>query len=377
MISAVGKISILAIGSEILDGRVLDTNSRFSAEVLAEHGVVLDQILNCDDDLEAIKSALSYLLNSVDVVVCSGGLGPTNDDLTREAISQFANKPLLANQELLKALQQRYIARARPFDPSNAKQALIPQGAEVLVNPIGTAPGFALETSGKLLIALPGVPQEYSKMFTLRCQDLILAKFPTLEKLNTHTFKTFGLPEASVGSRISACNLEHHVSVSYRAHFPEVEVKLKSRADIKSCIEQVRNALEAHNIFSEAANETYAQAVLAAAKRANLTIFLCDSVTNGVLSQLIAEADENGEIFKAALLLPNTQLPAPTQSLFDANCRITLSCHNLAESEYSIVIEHAERRLQQRFSARFDPGFLQRYLAFCALKELHNFILSH
>ena len=376
MISTSGKISILAIGSEILDGRVLDTNSRFGANVLADHGIVLDQILSCDDDLEAIKNAIGYLLKSVDIVVCSGGLGPTNDDLTREAIAQYAALPLETNQDLLHALEQRYLARQRPFDRSNAKQALIPRDAEILLNPVGTAPGFVVSVSAKLIFALPGVPQEFEKMFAGRCKELIVAKFPSLAPLNTHTFKTFGLPEASVGSRISGCNLPQEISVSYRAHFPEVEVKLKSRGGLQAAIEQTRAALEPHNIFSESPQESYPLAVVECARRDHFEFILDDRVTNGVLSQLLAQADPLSSVFKGSVLLPENLTRLFDTSILNVNCRITLACQNLDACEYCISIEQPERRVQQQITARFDPGFLQRYLAFCVLKELHRFLLK-
>jgi len=376
VISSTGKISILAIGSELLDGRVLDTNSRFSAEILSNHGIVVDQILSCDDDLSAIKAALGFLLNSVDVVICSGGLGPTNDDLTREAIAEFAAAPLLQDQAILEALEQRYRARNRPFDRSNVKQSLIPIGAEILSNPIGTAPGFAVNLASKLLIALPGVPREFETMLVGRSKELIVAKFPNLPSLNTHTFKTFGLPEASVGSRVSSCGLPPEIAVSYRASFPEVEVKLKSRSDLCDAIQKVRVALEPQHIFSEDPNESYPQAVLASASAAGLEFSLIDCVTGGVLSQLMAEADPEAKSLKSSVLVSTSDPPIDLLSKFGADCRVILAVQNLSEHEYRVVIEAGTRRSTKMISAKFDPGFLQRYLAFCVLRELNHFVLA-
>lgn len=369
MTDRASKISILAIGSEILDGRVLDTNSRFVSQQLSNHEIYLDQILTCDDNQDQIVAALKYLFESVNVVICSGGLGPTSDDLTREAVAQFAAVELKEDAQVLVQLKQRFEKRQRPFDPSNVKQAFFPDGSKIIANPVGTAAGFATQAGNNLVVALPGVPSELQKMFEA-CLKLVTDKFPRVQKLNTHSFKTFGLPEATVGTRVQGCNLPQEVVVSYRASFPDVEVKLKSLKNIDSEINLVRAALEPQFIFTEDPLKTFPQILLQAMITKKHSFAVIDQVTGGVLSQFLHEADLEGQSYVGSILVRQSQPIAPDLKGLKADIYLKLECLSQAIGEYQISVEYNNDLHSKKLTARFDSGFLERYLSFCAMQEL-------
>ena len=198
-------VSILITGSEVLDGRVLDTNSNFICSKLNELGIVVAHVLSCTDDVAAIVRSLAFLSDS-EFIIVSGGLGPTSDDLTRDAIAQFIGEPLVEDVEALAKLRAFYADRRRSMSPINQRQALIPQNASIVPNARGTAPGFRAQkqrvSGGTLTIfSLPGVPHELKGMLT----DTVI---PHLSVMSARTrvarsaLKIFGLPESEVGQRI-------------------------------------------------------------------------------------------------------------------------------------------------------------------------------
>jgi len=142
------SVSILATGSEILDGRVLDTNSNFVARELADMGLKLKRVLTVDDDLQELIHGLRELAASSDIVITSGGLGPTSDDLTRDAVAAFSGVGLSEHPAALKHVEEFFARRSRPLDATNRRQAVLPQGASMIHNERGSAPGWCARSQG-------------------------------------------------------------------------------------------------------------------------------------------------------------------------------------------------------------------------------------
>jgi len=143
------KIGILTIGNELMNGRISDTNASFIAREANQQGWSVEAIMSVGDDFATIKNRLNYLLSIADVVICSGGLGPTSDDITTEAIAKALDLPLHTDENVLKDIKSIFTQFNLRWLENNAKQALFPQGAEVLPNARGTAPGFSLSVNGK------------------------------------------------------------------------------------------------------------------------------------------------------------------------------------------------------------------------------------
>ncbi len=151
---------ILAIGSELLLGETVDTNSAYLARQLASIGIDLFRKSVVGDNEMRIAAAIDEALNRADLVICTGGLGPTVDDVTREAVARALQRPLVFHQHLLDQIEARFRAFGRSMPESNRRQAYVPEGARIVENPRGTAPAFIVEDARGTVVVLPGVPSE-------------------------------------------------------------------------------------------------------------------------------------------------------------------------------------------------------------------------
>ena len=156
---------IIAVGSELLTPYRLDTNSLVLTAELNQLGIRVMRKTVVGDNRQELREALDHALSHADVVVCSGGLGPTEDDLTRETVAELLGRKLQRNEEILRGIQERFRKFGRAMPETNVRQAMVPEGADVLDNPRGTAPGLWLETNGRYIVLLPGPPNELKAMF--------------------------------------------------------------------------------------------------------------------------------------------------------------------------------------------------------------------
>src|SRR5439155_1560267 len=163
------------------------------------------------------------------VIVCTGGLGPTTDDITSECVATVAGVPVERDAASLEAIRTRMARFGRAVSPSNAKQADFPRGSVILSNANGTAPGFSLRVGKARGFFMPGVPGEMKPMFTAH----VAPELATGLQGGSHQvrLRTFGLPESQVNDRLSGIEVEYGVTIGYRAHFPEIEVKVLARAE--------------------------------------------------------------------------------------------------------------------------------------------------
>ena len=179
---------IIMIGSELLLGQIVDTNATYLAKELAGAGVNLFYKTTVGDNSERMSEALENALARSDIIITSGGLGPTEDDLTRETVAKVVGEPLEFRQELFDEIQALFERHGFTMSPNNRKQAYIPRNAIPIENPVGTAPGFVAEKNGRLIIALPGVPREL--------------KYLTESFVLPYLRKKYSLGELSIRSRI-------------------------------------------------------------------------------------------------------------------------------------------------------------------------------
>lgn len=196
------KASILSVGDELVQGEIQDTNAPFLATELGEMGVRVLRIVQVGDDREALVAEIGRLASSSDTVLITGGLGPTKDDITREAVAEATGRKLVLNEEILLAIEERFHYRGLEMPESNRRQAFIPQGAEVLRNPLGTAGGFLLEWKGCWIAVLPGVPREMKAMWREELRARLEERVVTEGVLIIRRLKCFGAPESWIGERI-------------------------------------------------------------------------------------------------------------------------------------------------------------------------------
>jgi len=227
------KARIIAIGSELLGPVRLDTNSLAITERLNAVGIAVVRKTIVGDDIDELTDALREAIHAVDLVVCTGGLGPTADDLTRDAISRLLQIPLELDRGILEGIERRFTRRGLPMPAINRRQAMVPRGARVLPNPVGTAPGLMLEHEGAQIVLLPGPPLEMTPMLEAVVRDHLAPR--SSEGLLRRVLKITGRTESDVDSRVqpvysSWTTQPVPIDTTILASFGQIELHLTARA---------------------------------------------------------------------------------------------------------------------------------------------------
>ena len=218
-------LEILSQGEEIVTGQIVDTNATWLAQQAVELGFNISRHTAVGDKLVDLVQVLSEISTRADCCICTGGLGPTSDDLTAEAVTQAFDQPLRFDETALEQIQAFFARRNRKMAECNRKQALLPQQAVRIDNQWGTAPGFAVQGGRCWFVFLPGVPAEMKPMFTQHVKMLIKGRF-RLSPPHLITIKTVGIGESDLQERINAVAIPDEVQLGFRADVGEVNVKL-------------------------------------------------------------------------------------------------------------------------------------------------------
>ncbi len=220
------KACIISTGNEVLTGAVNDTNSSWLASKLTEAGITMEKIVCVGDDVKAIATALTQSSKRSDILLVTGGLGPTEDDLTAKAAALAGNDKIVLNKTALAGIQNYFKKKGWDMPEINKKQAELPSKAAVIENTAGTAPGFSMDMGNCLIAFMPGVPIEMKKMFQAGIKPLIDKHFGHKEEILSEKITVFGLPEAEVNLRLKDFNENFSgLTLGFRADFPLIEVK--------------------------------------------------------------------------------------------------------------------------------------------------------
>jgi len=304
------KIGILTIGNELLNGRIADTNASFIAREANQQGWSVEAIMSVGDNFAAIKNRLDYLLAMTDAVICSGGLGPTADDITTEAIAKAFNLPLYTDENVLNYIKDIFIKFNFRWVENNAKQAMFPQGAEVIPNARGTAPGFCLPINGKLIFVIPGVPAEARLMITNGVFPLLRKYFPQDElHIVKHTIRTFGLGEAAVDDKVKDIDFKSlGVSIGFYPVFPENHIVLiaqnsnreEAQKNLQKAQDEVSSRLRDYIFaYGEQTLEEVIAGLLTAKK---LTIAVAESCTGGLITNRLTDVSGSSVYLERGLV---------------------------------------------------------------------------
>ena len=190
------KAEILCIGTELLLGDIVNTNAAFLAQKLAQMGIEVYHQTVVGDNPERLKTALGEAFSRCDLVLTTGGLGPTYDDLTKETVAQYFGREMVTTEEQLTILKNRFAALGHGMTENNLKQAAMPEGATVLPNPNGTAPGLIVEGDGKIAVLMPGPPKEMQPMMENSVIPYLMEKSGQI--LLSRTLHVFGVGESTV-----------------------------------------------------------------------------------------------------------------------------------------------------------------------------------
>lgn len=304
------KIGILTIGNELMNGRISDTNASFIAREANQQGWSVEAIMSVGDDFAAIKNRLDYLLSMTDAVICSGGLGPTSDDITTEAIAKALNLPLYTDENVLNYIKAIFTQFNLRWADNNAKQALFPQGAEILPNARGTAPGFALSVNGKLIFVIPGVPAEAKLMVVNGVIPALRKHFPQDEKyIVKQTIRTFGLSEAAVDNQVKDIDFQSlGVSIGFYPVFPENHIVLiaqsKNLQEAQKNLQKAQDEVSAHvqdYIFAYG-EQTLEEVIAALLIEKKLTIAVAESCTGGLITSRLTDVSGSSDYLERGLV---------------------------------------------------------------------------
>lgn len=290
------RAAIFATGTELTRGELVNTNAQWLSEQLTTLGFEVVEHATVGDRAEDIGATLRRLSSVVDVVITTGGLGPTTDDLTADVVGQVLGVPLVTHEPSLSAIRERYRkVLGRPMPASNAKQAEIPAGSDVIPNPVGTAPGFAVSLLRARLFFLPGVPREMKAMF----EQTVAAAIAPLVSGRGHQIRlrTFGLSESQAQDLLVDVEAgEPGVVIGYRAHFPDVEIKVLAEAvpDNDAVSRAERVAMRVRERLGEAVygrdDETYAAWIGGLLRARGWTLAVAESCTGGLIGKLLTDA---------------------------------------------------------------------------------------
>lgn len=218
-------LEIFSQGEEVVTGQVVDTNAAWLSEQAVAMGFTITRHTAVGDKRDDLIALLREISTRADCCICTGGLGPTCDDLTAEAVAEAFGLPLAFDAVAFEQIQQFFTRRNRVMPESNRKQAMIPQGAARIDNGWGTAPGFALQAGRCWFTFLPGVPTEMRNMFLESVQPTLASRF-VLRPDKLVTFRTFGLGESAIQQRIDTIDIPSQVQLGFRAGSDEVQIKL-------------------------------------------------------------------------------------------------------------------------------------------------------
>ncbi|MHB8086786.1 MAG: competence/damage-inducible protein A [Anaerolineaceae bacterium] len=235
---------LIAIGTELLLGEIVDTNTKYLARQLRDNGVNLYRSTTVGDNIQRITSLMKEALTRADIVITTGGLGPTVDDPTREAAALACSTKNEFHPELWEQIKQRFLKRAMNISENNRKQAMIPAGAVVIENPVGTAPAFIMPHNGKVLICLPGVPREMEYLMQASIIPWLKDHYALSGIIKARVLHIAAVSESKIDEMISDLEEMTNPTVGLLAHPGIVDIRITAKADSEEAANEMINSLE-------------------------------------------------------------------------------------------------------------------------------------
>ena len=352
---------ILTIGTEILLGEIVDTNSAYIAQALRQAGVNLYATATVGDNVDRIRRALSNSLDRADVVITTGGLGPTVDDMTREAVAGAAGVELVFREELWQQVKDRFARYGREPGDNNRRQAHIPDGATGIENPIGTAPAFSLALEDRLIYALPGVPAEMKWLLHERVIPDLEGRFQLSQVIRRRVLRTAGVGESTLDEKIRDLEESENPTLGLSAHPGRVDLRLTASAESEDEAEALLDDMEAelrrrvgkHILGSDA--DTLETVVLNLLRQRNWQMVTIEAGTGGALAGSLSDYRVH---FKRGVLLGDEEA-ASAQDVMEEEME-----RHEAEVGLSLVISRQAEEIMITGCIRtpeFERDFEQAY----------------
>ena len=305
------RIEILCTGDEVLTGKITNTNFSYISQKLEDVGLTVVWGTTVGDDRARLEEAFRLASGRADAVIVNGGLGPTVDDLSQEVAAAAAGVGLALNADWLARMEAFFTRRARTMPPNNRKQAMLPEGAEVLDNPIGTACGFALDIGRARFFFTPGVPRELRRMLEEQVIPRLLARAGGPATIRLKRFHSYGIGESHADALlegIEALAPDGSVKLGFRAHYPQLETKLTVRGASPEEVAARLAPIEAEirrrlgNFILAEDDRTLEGEVLAALSAAGGTLSLVETFTAGQIAARLGPLPGAEAVFRRAVV---------------------------------------------------------------------------
>jgi len=305
------KAAIVTIGDEILIGQIVDTNSSYIAKSLDKIGIGVFEMLSISDHKQHILDTLKSLQNTVDVVILTGGLGPTKDDITKKTLCEYLNDHLVTDEAVLAHVTQlieHYFKR--PITQLNKDQALVPSKSQVLFNAVGTAPGMWMEKENTVFISLPGVPFEMKHLIETEVIPRLVAKFDRPYIVHK-TIRTYGIGESALAEKIESWedNLPECIKLAYLPNAGQVRLRLSARGTNEALLHQTiaEEVVKLEAIIGEAIigyddGETIEVVLGKLLKEKGLTLSTAESCTGGKIAATLTSVSGSSGYFKGSVV---------------------------------------------------------------------------
>ncbi len=303
------KAEIITVGDELLIGQVIDTNSAWLGQMLNKYGIKINRINSISDNADEIKAQLTESIQRADLIIMTGGLGPTKDDITKKTLAEYFNMGWRIDEAVMAQLVEFYKSRGREMLEVNKLQADLPNGCKTLFNSWGTAPGMWFDVEGKVVISMPGVPYEMKNIFEHNALPLIAEKFkqPTLFH---QTIVTINVPESILAKRIEHIEdtLPNYIKLAYLPNWNMVRLRLTgTEQEGKNIVEEIKEiTAQIQSILCDAIVATddlnMAEIVFNLLSAKNKTLSIAESCTGGFVSHQITQISGASKVFVGAVI---------------------------------------------------------------------------
>lgn len=342
------KATLITIGDEILIGQIVDTNSAWMAQELNKIGVAVFEIITINDDRAHLLSAFAKAQQQSDLVLITGGLGPTKDDITKQTICEYFNDELVLNQEVLTHVESIFSKYVKDkILPENKNQALVPSKAQILKNEYGTAPGMWIEQEGTIFVSMPGVPFEMKGIMSTGVLPRLL-QLGGMPFIHHRTILTAGTGESTIAKRIEQWEdaLPSDIKLAYLPSLGMVRLRLSSTGPVKELVEQAVDeqvqmlyGLIGDIIVGESNGESLVHEVSRLFKSKGLTLATAESCTGGKIASLITEIPGASQFFKGSTITYATQSKV---DVLGVDPKI-IEAHSVVSEEVAIEMARAAR----------------------------------
>ncbi|MBN1642520.1 MAG: CinA family nicotinamide mononucleotide deamidase-related protein [Anaerolineae bacterium] len=303
---------IVTTGTELLLGVITDTNSTYIARQLRDIGLDLYYITSAGDNEARVARAIEIALERSDVVITTGGLGPTVDDVTREAVARATGRSLVVDETLLVSIEAFFAQRGYPMSTNNRRQARIPQGAIPIENPVGTAPCFVVEDPRGVVISLPGVPREMKYLMAHAVLPYLRRAFDLHQVIVARTLRTCGIGESALDARIDDLETSPNPTIGLAAHPGQSDIRITAKADSVAEAEAMLSAMEARvrervdDVIFGLDDDRLEAVVIGLLRDRSLTVAAAEVSTGGLLCGWLSDADPVGETYLGGWVLPDS-----------------------------------------------------------------------